>query len=74
MSKSFWKRGDAKHSSLTREHQGNVNMNRALNCTRQMAEKYLNELAEELIKLGIFTNTEKDADGTWNGHIDTKGE
>ena len=44
-------------------------MNKALNCTT-MIENHLNELAEELIKLGIFTNAEKDADRTWNGHIE----
>lgn len=71
LTKSFWKIWDAKHTSMTRKHQGNVNMNRTLNCTWQMAENHLNELAEELIKLGIFTNAEKEADGTWNGHIDT---
>lgn len=36
-----------------------------------MAENHLDELAEELIKHGIFTNAEKNSDGIWNGDIDT---
>ena len=36
-----------------------------------MAISHLNELAEELIKTGIFTDATKDEDGVWRGTIDT---
>ena len=71
LSQSFWKRWDTKHSSLTRKHQGNVNLNRALNCTREMATEHLNELADELIRLGLFKDAKKIEEGVWEGEIDT---
>ena len=46
-------------------------MNRALNCTREMACSHLDELADELIKTGIFTDPQKEDDGVWTGEIDT---
>ena len=45
-------------------------MNRALNCTREMAVKHLDELAEELISAKIMTNHQKVAPGIWDGQID----
>ena len=60
----------ADHPTITMKRQKNVNMNRALNCTREMAEKHLDELAEELIAAGIFNRHEKIASGVWTGDID----
>ena len=69
LSKSFWKRWDTKHQSSGRKHQGNVAMNRAMNCTREMAVKHLDELAEELISAGIFRNASQIIPGKWRGQI-----
>lgn len=41
MSRSFWLRFNAKHSSLTIKRQGKVSINRALNCNREMACEHL---------------------------------
>ena len=41
LGQSFWQRWGAEHSDLVLKRQGNVAMNRALNCTRQMAESHL---------------------------------
>ena len=71
LSRSFWLRFDAKHSSLTIKRQGNVSINRALNCTREMACEHLDNLAKELIDAGIMTNAEQDDNGIWRGDIDT---
>ena len=46
-------------------------MTRALNCTREMAEKHLDELAFELIENGIMMNAENFLDGVWSGSINT---
>ena len=72
LSRSFWSRFMAKHPSLTQKRQGTVSMNRALNCTRAMAENHLNELAEELSNAGIRKNCKKSSEGVWHGVIDTK--
>ena len=72
LSKSFWKRWDAKYAKvLTKKRQGTVSMNRALNCTKEMAISHIDELAEELIEAGIFTNAVKQENGIWTGDIDT---
>ena len=55
LSKSFWKRWDAKHQKyITKKRQVTVSINRALNCTKEMACNHLNELAEELIECNIY--------------------
>ena len=46
-------------------------MNRALNCTCEMAINHLDELAEELIATEIFTDSHQHAPGKWTGKIDT---
>ena len=51
---------------------GNVSINRALNCTKEMAIEHLDELAEELINCGIFKDAEKIEGGIWLGDIDLK--
>ena len=56
LSKSFWKRWDTKHKTLSQKRPGNVSMKRALSCTLGMAVTHLDELAAELISLGIFTD------------------
>ena len=40
-------------------------MNKALNCTHEMAINHLHELAEELIPTGIFTDSYLHAPGKW---------
>jgi hypothetical protein len=71
LSRSFWKRWDAKHDDLRMKRQGTVTMNRAMNCTRDMASSHLDALAKELIDAGIFTNTKQVAPGVWTGQINT---
>lgn len=41
------------------------------NCTRDMAIKHLDDLAEELIHCGIFTNALQEAPDVWSGNVDT---
>ena len=45
LSRSFWKRWDAKHHDLRMKRQGTVSMNRAMNCTCDMASSHLDALA-----------------------------
>lgn len=72
LSKSFWRRWDSKYQKqITKKRQGTVSINRALNCTREMACNHLNELAEELIKTDIFVDAVQLETGVWQGHIDT---
>ena len=47
-----------------------MSMNRALNCTRDMACSHLDALAQELIDTGIFTNAKQIQAGVWTGKID----
>ena len=46
-------------------------MNRALNCTEEMARNHLDELADELILAGIFTDAVQVESGKWTGNIAT---
>ena len=62
----FWLRFHSKHTSLSVKRQGQVSINRALNCTRKMVCDHLDELADELIKAGIMTNAEQVDSGTWH--------
>ena len=43
LGRSFLRRLNAKHSSLTMKRQGTISMNRALNCTRNMATDHLDK-------------------------------
>ncbi|XP_047122289.1 uncharacterized protein LOC124819384 [Hydra vulgaris] len=72
LGRSFWQRWEAEHHSLVLKRQGNIPINRALHCTRGMAESHLDLLAEELIKCEIFTNSKKLEPGVRKGDIDTK--
>ena len=67
LSRSFWKRWDAKHDHLRMKRQGAVSMSRTLNCTRDMACSHLNVLAQELIHTGIFTNAKQKQLEIWTG-------
>ena len=71
LSKTFCQRFHLDHPSLTMKRQGNVSMNRALNCTREMAESHLDDLASELIKCGIMTDVTKHDAGVYTATIDT---
>ena len=53
------------------KRQGTVSINRALNCTRDMAYSHHDALARELIDTGIFTNAKQIQPGVWNGKIYT---
>ena len=46
-------------------------MNRALNCSCEMSVKHLDELAKELIEVGIFKDAKQVEPGVWIGDIDT---
>ena len=71
LSQTFWTRFMAKHKHIIKlKRQGSINIKRAVNCTRQMAESHIDELAQELISAGIFTNSKKIHPGKWTGHID----
>ena len=42
---------------------------RVLACTREMAESHLDELAEECIRLGIFTDAKKISPGVFTSDL-----
>ena len=69
--KSFWRRVELQHPSLSRKRQGSQSAKRVLACTREHVAVYLDELAEELISLGIFENAKKISPGVWHGDLDT---
>ena len=70
ISRAFWRRFDSKHADITKKRQGIVSMNRALNCSREMAISHIDDLANELIRLGIFTNAVQESPGKWTGNVD----
>ena len=70
LGRRFWTRFQASHPDLSIKRKGNVSVNRALNCTREMAVKHIDELAEELQKAGIMENATRERDGVWTGKID----
>ena len=57
--RGFWRRFHVANPCLVRKRQGTVSVNRALNCTRTMAEIHLDDLASDLIDAGIFGNAEQ---------------
>ena len=59
LSRSFWKRWDAKHDDFRMKRQGTLSMNRVLNCTRDMVCSHLDALAQELIDTGMFANVKQ---------------
>ena len=72
LSKSFWKHWDSKYDHvLTKKRQGTVSMNRALNCTREMACSHLDDLGDKFIKVGIFSNAQIEESGVWTGEMNT---
>ena len=71
LSRSFWKRWDAKHDDSRMKRQDTVSMNKALNCTRDMTCSHLDALAKELIDTGIFTNAKQIQPGVCTGKINT---
>ena len=68
--KSFWKRWDTIHKDIIKKQQGHTTVKRAVNCSYEMACKHLDDLTEELISAGIFTNAKKLKTGSWRGDID----
>ena len=69
--RSFWRRLHAKHQSLGKKKVNKVSVSRGLNCTKEMAIQYIDELAEELIVAEIATNMKQIKPGKWTGNIDT---
>ena len=69
--RSFWRRFQAQHPKLAKKRVNKVSVSRGLNCTRQMAIEYIDELAEELIDTGIATSMKQIEPGRWKGDIDT---
>ena len=66
LSKLFWRRFEREYPSLSRKRQGNASDKRVIACSEAIARSYLDELAEELISMGIFKSS-----GLWMGDIDT---
>ena len=71
LGRRFWTRFLAAHPDVSVKRKGNVSVNRALNCTREMAVKHIDELATELQDAGIMTDAIRDSDGNWTGQIDS---
>ena len=57
--RSFWRTLRSKHKTLGKKQANKVSVSRGLNCTRDMAVKYIDELAEELIEAKIATEMVK---------------
>ncbi|XP_065675916.1 uncharacterized protein LOC136092125 [Hydra vulgaris] len=72
LGKSFWRRWHAEHDDIVIKRQGRVKMNRALNCTREMATAHLDALADELIACRIMKNYKKIKKDVWVGDIATE--
>ena len=58
-------------TKLGKKQANKVSVSRGLNCTRDMAVKYIDELAEELIEAKIATEMVKVEPGKWKAKIDT---
>ena len=73
LSKSFWRHfeNDYHYPSLTKKRKGYHSAKRVLACTEAMMSQYLDDLAEECIWTGIFTNPKQIELGVWTGSIDT---
>ena len=67
--RSFFRRLRARFPELKPKRPQRVDVNRGLNCTREMAINHLDELAEEInfSKIGTLVQEEP---GVWNGQID----
>ena len=70
LSRSFWRRLEAKHPVLTRKRQGNASVCRAAACSRETAIEHIDDLARECIACNIFTNAEQQEPGVWTGDVD----
>ena len=68
--RSFWRRLHGKHPSLCKKKVNKVSVSRGLNCTKEMAIKYIDELAGELIEAEIATNMKQVKPGKLTGNID----
>ena len=71
LSKSFWQRFENDYPSLAGKRQGHHSTKRVFACTEAMVRQYLDDLAEELIWTGIFTNPKQIEPGVWTGSIYT---
>ena len=51
---------------LSINRRGNVSINRALNCTCEMAAQHIDELAQGHQETGIMKNACRERDGVWS--------
>lgn len=70
LSKQFWNRFEVYHTDLKRKRQGTASKKRVFACSEEMVRVYFDELAEELIKLEIFTDANKIESDVWDGKLD----
>ena len=70
LSKTFWNTLEVYHPDLARKRQGTASSERVFACTEQTVRKYFDELAAEMIEIGILTQARKEEDGVWKGNID----
>ena len=68
--RSFWRRIHTQYPKLGKKKVNKVSVSRGLNCTRQMAIEYIDDLAKELIDTGIAKNLKQVQPGEWKGDID----
>ena len=68
--RKFWQRFGTKYrSQLKKKRRGVTSIKRATSCTEVMAIEHIDELADELVRLGIFTSAKKVGPGKWAGQI-----
>ena len=70
--RSYFRRLNTRYPQLTRKIQHKVSVKRGLRCTRETATKYIDDLANDLIELGIAPDLVKEKPGVWNGPFDLK--
>lgn len=69
VSRSFFRRFRAKYPKLKLKHPQKVDVNRGLNCSKEMAVKYIDDLAQEINDLGIGILSQQ-SHGVWKGTVD----
>ena len=72
LSRKFFERFDQTHKKvLTKKRKGAASLKRVAACSEEVAQKHIDELAQELISAGIMTNAKQIGPGKWEGNIDT---
>ena len=70
LGKSFFRRLNTRYPQLKRKLQHKVSAKRGLRCTRETAIEYIDDLAGQLIELGIAPDLIKQEPGVWKGAVD----